>query len=169
MAVFDNAGRVAALNSGPARDADEDAIKRMWLDNVNSAMWLAKIMMEMRWAVLFSEKPVFVTTDNPVIVMHPDLEFRGFKNPKTTVFFPLSPTRMLVMDNRHSEPDGEYYPLKDSPGGLNMLLWRESIDSMFSPRHPDGVCAEMIEDAEMSGFEWYPDIGWIQQDEHVHD
>lgn len=151
------------------RDADKDATKRMWLNNINSAVWLAKIMMEMRWAVLFSEKPVFITTDNPVIVMHPDLQFRGFNNPETTVFFPLSPTRVLVMDNRHYEPDGQYYPLKGSAAGLNLLFWREAIDSMFSPRHPDEVCSEMIEDVEITGFEWLPLVGWVQQDEHVRD
>jgi len=139
--------------SWPAyRDASEDDIKRMWLDQVGSAVWLAEMMMEMRWAMRFSETPAFITTDNPVVVLHPSLSFRGFKNPETTVMFPLSPTRVLLMDNRHTEPDGRYYPANNVAPSVNGLLWRESIDRMFSSRHPDNVCAEMLQDAERMGF-----------------
>lgn len=60
--------------SWPAyRDASEDDIKRMWLDQIGSAVWLAEMLMEMRWAMQFSETPVFITTDNPVVVVHPNL------------------------------------------------------------------------------------------------
>lgn len=135
------------------RNGDEDAIKNMWLDNVGSAEWLAKVMMEMRWAMLVSDVPVFITTDNPVTVMHPDFQFRGFKDIGSSVAFPLSPTRVLVMDNRHSEPDGEFYGSRESAAALNGLLWRHSIDCMFSSRHPDQVCAEIIDDAKRMGLE----------------
>ena len=134
------------------RSADEDEIKRMWLHEVGAAAWLAKMMMGMRWAIEFSETPTFITTDNPVIVLHPSLRFRGFKDPETTVMFPLSPTRVLLMDNRHSEPDGHYYPVNDCTPIVNGLLWRDAIDRMFSSRHPDYVCAEIVLDAERRGY-----------------
>ena len=57
-------------------------------------------------------------------------------------WFPLSPTRMLLMDHRHSEPDGAFYPLRHDPAADNGLTWRNAIDHMFSPRHPHQVCAE---------------------------
>ena len=139
--------------SWPAyRDADDDAIKSMWLDNVGSAVWLAEVLMEMRWALLVSERPVFIATDNPVMVMHPELRFRGFRNKDSFVVFPLSPTRALHLDNRHSEPDAQFYDASKTAVGLNGLLWRESIDSVFSSRHPDQVCAEILADAEQMGF-----------------
>jgi hypothetical protein len=87
-------------------NASEDDVKRMWLDNVGSATWLAEMLMGMRWAILLSEEPVFITTDNPVVTLHPSLQFRGIKNAETSVVFPLSPTRLLHIDNRMSEPDG---------------------------------------------------------------
>jgi len=124
----------------------------MWLKEVGSAVWLAEILVKMRWAIQFSDTPVFITTDNPVVVLHPSLTFRGFTNPETMVVFPLSPTRVLMMDNRHAEPDGHYYPVNNTAPGLNGMLWRESIDRMFTPRHPHQVCAEMLEDAERIGF-----------------
>jgi hypothetical protein len=96
----------------------------MWLDNVGSATWLAEILMSMRWAILLSEEPVFITTDNPVVTLHPSLQFRGIKNAETSVVFPLSPTRLLHIDNRMSEPDGQYYPLRASAGSLNVNMHR---------------------------------------------
>jgi hypothetical protein len=33
--------------------------------------------MKMRWAVVFSEEPVFITSDNPVMIVHPSLKFRA--------------------------------------------------------------------------------------------
>jgi hypothetical protein len=133
------------------RDADDDAVQRMWLSQIKSATWLAKMMIPMRWGFLFTERPVFITTDNPVTVLHPSLKFRGLKNADSTLIFPLSPTRVLFMDNRHSEPDGQYYEIKD-PASLNGLLWRDAIEYMFSPRHPDEVCKEILESHERMGF-----------------
>jgi hypothetical protein len=95
---------------------------------------------------------VFITSDNPVMIVHPSLKFRGLKTPETTVTFPLSPTRILIMDNRLGEPDAQYYPLRQGPGSLNGLIWRNAIEHMFAPRHPAFICGEMLADAELTGF-----------------
>ncbi|GFE84413.1 hypothetical protein GCM10011487_64130 [Steroidobacter agaridevorans] len=152
---FDHKGKMYRLDNSKwaeYRDASEDDMKRFWLSQVGSAVWLAEILMKMRWAVVFSDVPVFITTDNPVTIIHPSLRFRGLKNPETTLIFPLSPTRVLMMDNRQSEPNGHYYPLKERPGCFNSTLWRNAIEHMFSHRDPDIVCAEMLAEAERMGF-----------------
>jgi hypothetical protein len=134
------------------RDASEDDLKRAWGEHVSTAGWLAEMLLKMRWAVVYSEEPVFITSDNPVMIVHPSLKFRGLKNPETTVTFPLSPTRILIMDNRHGEPDAQYYPLRQGSGNLNGLIWRNAIEHMFAPRRPDIICGEMLADAERMGF-----------------
>jgi Protein of unknown function (DUF4238) len=93
---------------------------------------------KVRWALIFSEETVFITSDNPVMITHPSLKFRGLKNPESTVSFPLSPTHILIMDNRHGEPDFQYYPLRQDPGSPNCLIWRNAIEHMFAPRHSPG-------------------------------
>lgn len=139
--------------SWPAyRDGTEDDIKRMWLEQVGSATWMAELLLNMRWSIIASEKPVFITIDNPVVPLHPSLQFRGIKNPETSLMFPLSPTRLLWLDNRHHEPKNQYYPLKNNGGGLNGLLWRHAIENMFVHRDPHLVCAEMLDNAESMGF-----------------
>ncbi|MGE3712731.1 MAG: DUF4238 domain-containing protein [Hyphomicrobiaceae bacterium] len=140
-------------SSWPAyRDGNEDDIKRMWLRELSRAGWLAKLFREMRWAVLIADKPTFITSDNPVTPLHNDLRFRGFRNPGTSVVFPLSPTRLLWLDHRHSEPDGQYYPLKDNGGSMNVLLWRNALRDVFSHRDPHYTCMDIVEAAESMGY-----------------
>jgi hypothetical protein len=134
------------------RDASEEDLKKTWLKEIVRAGWIAEMLMKMRWAVVFSESPVFITSDNPVTVLHPSLRFRGFNNPQTSVIFPLSPTRYLTMDNRHSEPDGHYYPLNNPAANMNLLVWRNANEHIFSHRDPDLVCAELVAEGEAQGF-----------------
>lgn len=141
------------LDSWPAyRDATEDDLKRAWGEQVSTAAWLAELFMKMRWSVLVSETPVFITSDNPVMILHPSLTFRGLNDPETSVNFPLSPTRVLCMDHLHTEPASQYYPLRSGPGSLNTLIWRNAIEHMFTHRHPNIVGAEMVSEAERMGF-----------------
>lgn len=139
--------------SWPAfRDATEDDLKRVWLQDVGSCAWYAERLIAMRWAIIVADEPLFITTDNPVAILHPSLEFRGIDNPETSVTFPLSPTRALCMDHRHEEPANQYYPLKDDGSTINLLLWRQANEYMFSHRHTDEVCDAIIADAERQGF-----------------
>lgn len=138
--------------SWPAyRDATEEDMKKAWNDWLGQAAGIAELFLKMRWAVVVSDAPVFITSDNPVLVGDTLGPHRGLNHPEAMVTFPLSPTRVLMMDNRHSEPDSRFYPLKHDPASTNMLIWRNAIEHMFSPRNPDEVCAEMIADAERMG------------------
>jgi len=153
--AFEHRGKAYRLDTSKwpeYRSASEDDLKRHWISEIGAAGWLAKRFLKMRWAVVFSDAPVFVTTDHPVTIVHPSMRFRGLDHPETMVYFPLSPTRLLVMDNRHSEPDANYYPLKADPGSFNLTLWHNATEYMFSHRHPDLVCSEMLEESERLGF-----------------
>ena len=132
--------------------ANDEDLKRAWISIVEKCGWFAEQLMSLRWAILISERPVFVTSDNPVAFYHPSLQFKGMNDPQTFLMFPLSPTRVLTMDHRHDQPDGRYYPLNHSGASTNTLIWRNSIEHMFSSRHPDTVCEEMVADAEAMGF-----------------
>lgn len=137
------------------RNAGEDDIKRMWIAEMSGASHYAEMLMGMRWSVICADDPSFITTDAPVTFVHPSLKFRGLRNPETRVLFPISPKRLLMMDNRVGEPDGLYYPLTGSAAPFNLLLWREAIGHIFSSRHTGLVCAELIEDAEREGVTWH--------------
>lgn len=152
---FDYNGKFHLLdsNSWPTfRDATDDDLKREWLIDVGQASWLAKKLMEMRWSVIVADHNSFVTSDNPVTFIHPSLEFRGIANPETSILFPLSPTRILCMDNLHDQPANQYYPLNHDPSSTNLLLWRGANDHMFSHCDPADICAAMLANAELQGL-----------------
>ncbi len=134
------------------RDSTEDDLKRMWIEQMNDAAHIAQLLMNMRWSMIFSEEPVFVTTDNPVVFLHPSLRFRGINNPETLIMFPISPTRILHMDHLHHEPANQYYPLRGSAAPQNLLMWRSAIEHMFSHRHTDEVCNEFVKAEKEGGF-----------------
>lgn len=121
-------------------NASEDDLKKFWIQQIQAIEWLAEILMKMRWSVIFSEEPVFITSDNPVTI-YPG---RNFKDPETKIFFPLSPTRVLIMDYDNDQPNGLYYPLKANPSTLNYLIWNNEIEHIFSHTDPNILCAEII-------------------------
>lgn len=118
-----------------ANSTDED-LKKDWFAVINTCGDIARHFLEMRWAVTVSDAPVFITSDNPVTFIHPDLRFRGYANPETSIVFPISPTRALHMDHRHGELDNEYYEVQHDGAAINMLVWRHANEYMFSQRDP---------------------------------
>jgi len=138
--------------SWPAfQSASEEEMKLAWNNWIGSSADIALMLMKMRWAILISDTPEFITSDNPVLVGDTLGPHRGLTHPDTLVTFPLSPTRILMMDNRHSEPDSQFYRV-NSVAATNSLIWRNAIEYMFSPRPPDKVCAEIVADAERMGM-----------------
>lgn len=137
---FDNSDWHQFKTSGP------EVKKEMFVKGIKqNATYLAEMLMQKRWSVVFSERPVFITTDTPVAMIHPTRDVFGFGTPGTVVSFPLSPTRVLMMDDRHDQPKGRYYPLAETgPGPANMTAWRNCERFMITPRPPDEVCAEML-------------------------
>lgn len=130
------------------RAAGPNDKKRIFVDAIlQNATHCAEILMKKRWYVVFSQRPVFITTDNPVTVVNRNRRVFGLATPGTEVFFPVSPTRVLIMDDRHDQPKGLYYPLLDDTrdcGLFNLTAWHHAERFMISPRHTDIVCAEML-------------------------
>jgi hypothetical protein len=63
------------------------------------------------------------------------------------VIFPLTPRRLLVMDDRHEQPPNLYYPLnRDSVGPLNSLIWRNGR-LLLTGRPVPEVLTELVSSA----------------------
>jgi hypothetical protein len=128
----------------------EDGIKRLFVDNIRYAMEFAEILMEKRWVIVFSEDPIFITSDNPVVLENIFQSPFGISTPGTMLFFPLTPTRILMMNDQTDQPSGHYFPLEQlnlTPSHVNFLLWRNCERFIFSPRRTDQVFAEICESA----------------------
>jgi hypothetical protein len=71
----------------------------------------AKHLMTLPWAVLFSERDVFVTSDHPVALTNGEITNPSLITPNTAIQFPISPRRLLVIG--YPLDDGKIYPLRE--------------------------------------------------------
>lgn len=111
----------------------------------SEATVLATLLMKKRWSIVFSEADIFITSDMPVVLQHQSREIFGFGTQDSIVMFPLSPRRMLVMDDLHAEPAGQYYPLKPSnAGAFNYNIWSKSSRFMVTGRAVHDVLSEIM-------------------------
>jgi hypothetical protein len=120
--------------------------KQMFIDGIRqNAIRFAELLMKKRWSIIFSELPVFITTDAPVTVVNPSRDTFGLRTAGTVISFPLSPTRLLIIDDKVDQPGDQYYPLMQSgPAPANLVAWSNCQRFMISSRHTDIVCAEML-------------------------
>lgn len=117
------------------------------------ATHFAKLLLPKRWSVVFSELDAFITTDKPVAIQHQSRQTFGFGTSGSIVTFPLSPRRLLVMDDMHTEPSNQYYPLSEPhAGALNYSVWRGASRFLITGRSVEEVLAEICSSAgEQSG------------------
>jgi hypothetical protein len=114
---------------------------------------IAEQLLKKRWSILFSEKPVFITSDKPVSICHLTknnfMEDFGLGTSGSFVVFPISPNRILVMDDRHDEPPWQYYSPNDNCFGFyNLHIWRNSNRFMISSRDINEVLKEIVNEVD---------------------
>jgi hypothetical protein len=109
------------------------------------AIRIANLLREKRWSIVFSERDVFVTSDKPVLLGHQSREIFGFGTEGTIAMFPISPSRLLVMDDMHQEPANQYYPLiQSNEGGFNYGIWHNGSRLMITGRPVPEVLREIL-------------------------
>jgi hypothetical protein len=126
---------------------------RLFVNFLSSeSIHLARLLLKKRWSVIFATEPVFVTSDEPVILEGPPERTlpAGFGTPGATVTFPISPFRLLRLDDQPGD-DGLYYPLKQPtdvpfPSSVifNCTVWVNAHRFMFSNRPSDQVIREIV-------------------------
>ena len=120
--------------------------RKFFVDQIHrEAVFAAELLMKKRWSVVFSEEPCFITTDHPVVTFNQEKEHFGLATRGTFLSFPLSPTRILLLDDRFEEPGSQYYPLgPQGAGPMNIIHWTHAHNFMITHRHPDDVNQEMV-------------------------
>ncbi len=111
----------------------------------SEAVGMAEILMKKRWSVVVAETDTFITTDKPVVKRHTTKSTFGVRTEGVIVTFPLSPRRMLVMDDMHHKPTIQYYPLhEDSAGAFNFGMWQNGSRFMVTGRAVHDVLTEIV-------------------------
>jgi hypothetical protein len=102
----------------------------------SSVQDVAKVLNARRWGVIIAEEPGFVTSDRPLVVSQghcPDQSF-GFGSPGTTITFPISPNRLLLIGDGF-KTDGAHYRI-DSVDKSNVDTIRGAGRFIFARERP---------------------------------
>jgi len=123
---------------------------RFFADFIQSeAGRIAEFLLTKRWSVVLAERDTFITTDKPVSVQHQSKERFGIGTKGVIVTFPLSPTRLLVMDDMHDEPANQYYPLQlSNAGAFNCTIWHGASRFLITGRPITEVLMEICSAAD---------------------
>ena len=124
--------------------------QKLFIDYIEKmAIDLANILMKKRWSIIISETKQFITSDNPIIITNNisnKIEILGFDKKGTSITFPISPTRVLILDDLHKEPSSQYYPVKKGTvEAINSLSWKNSHQFMITHKNPDEILYEIFE------------------------
>lgn len=107
---------------------------------------MAQAILKKRWSIIFAEVDAFITSDRPVTMVHQEKEKFGYLTAGTIVYFPLSPRRLLVIDDLYDQPNNQYYPLnQDGPGGINLLIFRNCQRFFVTGRQIEYVLQEICD------------------------
>ncbi len=123
------------------KDGHDREFARMIQMEVGS---MANRLLEKRWSILVSDRDTFVSSDRPVALCHTNREYYGYGTKGVMIFFPISPSRLLVMDDQHDEPANQYYGLvPTNAGAINMTIWRNAKRFLITGRPVSEVLLEI--------------------------
>lgn len=128
------------------RNHGRDGHSRMFAELVQSeAGLMARHLMTKRWSMLFSSSDVFITSDKPVVLSHMTRKRYGYDTTDTIITFPISPSRVLIMDDLHNEPANQYYRVLDlNIGAVNIATWRGARRFFITGRPIPEVLSEFV-------------------------
>jgi len=79
------------------------------------------------------------------MVMHEDLLLSSLGFFGGTIMVPISPTRMMVLDDNHNEGNNYYKLQRETLGAFHGIVLRHAIRFLISSRHSDETLMEMAE------------------------
>ena len=107
---------------------------------------ITEILIKKRWSIGLIDAEYLITSDKPVSVQHQSRQIFGIGTLGAIITFPLSPTRILIMDDLYQEPCNQYYKIpKEKVGAFNYGIWCEVSRFLITGRPIPDVLSEMAE------------------------
>jgi len=117
------------LNAGNSSSIDN----WRWFIEKDAQLW-AKMLMQKRGSIVFVNEPLFVTCDYPFCVPQPTFERHQIGGKEALILFPISPTRLLCLDDQN-EPANQYYQVPNAAADeYNTFTWVNTNAFMISSR-----------------------------------
>jgi hypothetical protein len=125
---------------------DQDTIQSQFLrDMPHVVVHSAEVLVKRRWGIVCSDSPAFVTSDCPVVLcrgMSTKTNF-GFGTPGTNILFPISPTRLLAIDDRWDYEFAHYKLTK--PDIYNRIIARGAARFVYAHNENADLAAKISE------------------------
>lgn len=126
------------------RYADREKLKKPFLQVLLSATReIATLLLGKRWAVLCADEPTFVLPDDPVMLLNDTKDRFGFATKGTTIFMPISSTRLLMMCD-DLPGDHMYYRFQPTMRDeINSLAAENATRFVFSALPPQDLGVQL--------------------------
>jgi len=114
---------------------DEETLKRLFSQQIEVlGKSLADRLFLKRWIVFQTDQPVFFTSDAPLVKIDDEGIPCGIDSPNAMLFFPISPSRLLYMEDRQrSDIDGFCKMSLDRANDCNVVIGKNACKFLFSP------------------------------------
>jgi hypothetical protein len=128
------------------KNAAEEDHQREFVQNIqrNGRRFAELLLAKQPWSICDAKEPVFATSDHPVACWNEARKLPSLARPDTVVYFPISPTRMLIIGDSHFT-DNTVHPLV--PGGegyFNQFIYREARRWLFTCCEPTVMFNNML-------------------------
>jgi hypothetical protein len=93
-----------------------------------------------RWEMKVTNTDCFITTDNPITMTNSSKKIYGYNTPGTTIFFPITPRKLLIIDDRNDLSTNEYKLIdRTIADQINYILMMNAKKYMITNLDPDEV------------------------------
>jgi len=119
-----------------------------FIDNIDYfSLDIAELLVKKKWSIIVSNEKVFITSDRPVIISNAETGLLGIKSPGVIIGLPLSPTRILLLeDNHNDEDDLTEYPLnKGHESYYNQPIWSNAYRYIIGHKDLEEVINNIFE------------------------
>jgi len=123
---------------------DRDTIQSQYLRNMpHTVMDIANVLVKRRWGIIFSDSPIFITSDCPVVLCRglSAKTYFGFGTPGTSILFPICPTRLLAIDDRWPHEFAHYKLTK--PDIYNGIISRGATRFVYADNENPDLAAKI--------------------------
>jgi len=117
---------------------DEGTLKRLFSEQIEVlGRPLADQLFFKRWVIFQTDQPVFFASDAPLIKIDDKGVPCGINSPDAMIFFPISPSRLLYLENRkQGDIDGFYTMPLDQANDCNVVIGKNARKFLFSQNGP---------------------------------
>ena len=154
VTVIDKSGIPQKVDMSEWTDAVKDSdshVRRLFAESIHrTTVEFTEDLLAKKWSIVVAPRPVFVTSDRPVYLLHDTRETFGIRTKGTRIVFPISPRHLLLAydDEMRGETNRYVRLKKDDDLTWNSLTWVNAHRFLISHFEPSEMLATMVHESD---------------------